>query len=243
MYQFKKKTCLCRYRMSATCRGVAETVLRGTFMSMLQSQDVDAATLYAINSLTCMLPFPFPCMYFGVSASDAMNLADNALHMCIMPSVLERFIQRLIQFEPMLGMATLGILLKVPVVSMRSVLELMGGHPVSNSEDADAMLSYVTRCVEGRDGLCILPYVGMDEYSCMNPALAGKFPGYITCTALKEAYASTSSGTGGPSRPSGGMGQQQQQSSSLFGGFAPNGVPMEPVVSISKRLWMSNKKV
>ena len=42
-----------RYRMGATCRAVADTVLRCTFMSMLYSKDVDAAVLHAINSLTC----------------------------------------------------------------------------------------------------------------------------------------------------------------------------------------------
>jgi hypothetical protein len=59
---------------------------------------------------------------------------------------MERFIQRLVQFEPILGMSTLGIILQVPVVSMRSILELMGGRQVSNEEDSEAMRSFIVRC-------------------------------------------------------------------------------------------------
>ncbi len=53
-----------RYRMSSICRGVGETVLRATFMSMLLHDNVDASTLYAINSITCEpspLLAPFHC--------------------------------------------------------------------------------------------------------------------------------------------------------------------------------------
>lgn len=59
----------------------------------------------------------------------------------MIPCVLERFIQRMIQFEPMLGVATLGIMLQVPVVSMKSILELMGGRPVSNEVNSFPFLS------------------------------------------------------------------------------------------------------
>jgi hypothetical protein len=171
--------------------------------------------------------------------------------MSMLPSLLETYIQRLIQFEPMLGMATVGIMLKVPVVSMRSMLELMGGQEVSNKEDEEAMRSYLIRCMQGSDGLRLLPFVGMDEYGT-GGSNHGKFPGYITCTLLKEAFSSVSmQGTNGSmqgqARSSGSSGGAQggaaQQQSSLFGGTAPNGVPMEPLVNISRRIWMTNQKV
>lgn len=50
--------------------------------------------------------------------------------MCLLHSKFEAsvdaalFVQRMVQYEPLLGMATLGLLLKVPVVSMRSILEV-----------------------------------------------------------------------------------------------------------------------
>lgn len=106
-------------------------------------------------------------------------LADNALHMTMLPPLMERFIQRLIQFEPMLGISTLGIMLGVPVVSMRSILELMGGRPVSDEDDADAMRNFIMRCMQGQDGLIMLPYVGVDEYSANSNR--GKFPGLCLC--------------------------------------------------------------
>lgn len=209
-----------RYRSACICRGVGETVLRMTFSSMLRSKDVDAATLHAINSLTY-----------------------NAVHPCVLPSLMERLIQRLIQFEPMLGMATLGIMLQVPVVSMQSILELTSGQQVSNEEEADAMRNFVVKCLEGRDGLCMLPFVGMDEYSSAQP---GKLSGYISCPGLIERFVSSSaaSGSGGhQGRQQQNQGQQNQGQPSMMGGYAPNGVPMEPVVNISKRIWMSNHKV
>jgi hypothetical protein len=64
----------------------------------------------------------------------------------LLPPTLERFIQRLVQFEPILGMSTLGIILKVPVVSMRSILELMDGRRVSDEDDAEAMRTFIIRC-------------------------------------------------------------------------------------------------
>jgi hypothetical protein len=80
---------------------VAETVLRGTFMSMAVCNKLDTAIVHAINSLTY-----------------------NAVHLSLLPVLQERLIQRLIQYEPLLGMATLGICMDVPVVSMQSIMQV-----------------------------------------------------------------------------------------------------------------------
>lgn len=45
-------------------------------------------------------------------------------------------VQRIVQYEPLLGMATLGLMLKVPVVSVRSILEVMNGRTVTDRDDA-----------------------------------------------------------------------------------------------------------
>jgi hypothetical protein len=95
-----------RYFESYQCRMVAETVLRGTFMSMAVCEKLDTAIVHAINSLTY-----------------------NALHLSLVPVLQERVIQRLIQYEPLLGMATLGICMDAPVVSMQSIMQV--GFPVS----------------------------------------------------------------------------------------------------------------
>ena len=111
------------------------------------------------------------------------------------------------------------------------------------------MRSFVLKCLEGRDGLMMLPYVGMDEYS-VSAIHTGKLPGYITCKSLKESF-SSSGFNGGSGRPNQPNSSQQGSSSagggsssaSMLSGSAPNGVPMDPVVNISKRLWMTSQKV
>jgi hypothetical protein len=90
-----------RYYESYQCRMVAETVLRSTFMSMAICEDLDTAITHAINSLTY-----------------------NAVHLSLLPVLQERLIQRLIQYEPLLAMSTLGICLDAPVVSMKSILQV-----------------------------------------------------------------------------------------------------------------------
>jgi hypothetical protein len=97
--------------------------------------------------------------------------------------------------------------------------------------------------MDGAGGMIMLPYVGMDEYSS---SCRGKYPGYISCKQLKESLASSIYGSSGGGNGRGGNSQQQasnQQQSFLFSGYSPNGLPMEPIVNISKRLWMSNQKV
>ncbi len=213
-----------RYYESYQCRMVAETVLRTTFSSMMVHEDLDAAMMQAMQSLTY-----------------------NALNMSLLPVLHERFIQRVIQYEPLLGMSTLGLMLKVPVVSVKSVLELMNGKPVTDQDDAHAMRQYVLHCIEGRNSLLMLPYVGMDEYS--NPD--GKLQGYVSCTLLKQTCTSNPSGSGMGSmggRSSGNGGAQGSAaagggSSSLFSSTAPNGVPMEPIGQIISRIFNTDQKI
>ena len=94
-----------RYYESYQCRMVAETVLRTTFMSMAVCENLDTAMVHAINSLTY-----------------------NAMHPTLMPVLAERVIQRLVQYEALLGMATLGICLDAPVVSMHSIMQVRCPH-------------------------------------------------------------------------------------------------------------------
>lgn len=85
------------------CNGrmVAETVLRTAMMCMAESEDQDVAVASAIHTLHC-----------------------NAMHLSLLPVLVERFIHRTIMYEPLLGMATLGITMNVPVVSMKSIMQV-----------------------------------------------------------------------------------------------------------------------
>jgi len=79
-------------------RMVAETVLRTTFMSMSVCKNQDAAVVHAINTLNY-----------------------NALHLSLIPVLQERLIQRLLRYDVLLGMATLGISMQVHVLFLKSV--------------------------------------------------------------------------------------------------------------------------
>jgi hypothetical protein len=50
----------------------------------------------------------------------------------MLPVVHERLIARMIQYEPLLGMATLGLALDVPVVPMHSLLQFFDGKRVES---------------------------------------------------------------------------------------------------------------
>lgn len=131
---------------------VAETVLRTTFMSMAVCKNQDAAVVHAINTL-----------------------AYNALHLSLVPVLQERVIQRFLSYEPLLGIATLGISLKVPVVSMRSIMQLMNGCAVTCEKDLVAMRTFVQRALDDNN---MVQYLGMDGYNMPSDS---PLPGYVTC--------------------------------------------------------------
>lgn len=235
-----------RYYESFQCRMVAETVLRSTFNSMMLHEDLDAAVMHTMQSITY-----------------------NAMDLSLLPVLHERFIQRIVQLEPLMGVSALGLMLGVPVVSMRSVLQLMNGKPVTDRDDAMAMRQFISRCVAACDlhylqqlgggdnqqqgslsSNCahMLRYVGVDEQS--NPT--GKLQGYITCAQLKEVCAPSAASqqqfanNGGGGRGGGGHHQQHNQesssSSSMFGSISPNGVPMIPINSVCRRIYSTRQK-
>ena len=119
-----------RYFESYQCRMVGETVLRSTFDSMLHHEDLDAAMANTIHAIT-----------------------NNAMDLTLLPVLHERFIQRIVSYEPLLGMATLGLILQMPVVSVTSVLQLLDGQTVTDKNDETALRNYLIRCLEEQDGL------------------------------------------------------------------------------------------
>lgn len=200
-----------RYYEAVQCRMVAETVLRATFSSMMVHDDLDDAMIYAMQSVT-----------------------HNAVDLSLLPVLHERFLQRMIRYELLLGMSTLCLMLRVPVVSMTSILQLMNGCAVSDPQDAEAMRQFLLQCVEQQDGLQMVKYLGLDEFS---NHMGGRFPGYITCTQLKEICASSMM----QPQQQGGQ-QQQHRGGSGGGGNASNGVPMEPIMSVVKRIYSTHQK-
>jgi hypothetical protein len=136
---------------------VAETVLRTTFACMATCRNQDEAIVRAINML----------MY-------------NALHISLLPVLQERFIKRVLQFEPLLGMAVLGITMKVPVVSMQSIMQLMNGVQVTNQTDLMAMRRFLQDSIAGNN---MVQYMGMDGYASSGTD-DDCLPGYVTCRCV-----------------------------------------------------------
>jgi hypothetical protein len=106
--------------------------------------------------------------------------------MCRCACVQERIIQRLIRYEPLLGMATMGICMQVPVVSMRSIMQLMNGHAVTNQKDLLAMRKFVQDALDSNN---MVQYMGMDAYGSSSDGAGSSsscttLPGYITCRCL-----------------------------------------------------------
>lgn len=64
----------------------------------------------------------------------------------MMPVVHERLLARLIQFEPLLGMATIGLALDVPVVPMHSLLQFFDGRRVECIEDWQLISNFYKTC-------------------------------------------------------------------------------------------------
>lgn len=112
-----------RYYESSICRQVADSVNKMTMMCMLRNKTIDAA------------------------AAEAMRMvAYCALPMSQLPLVHERFILRMIRFKPFLAMATIGIELQVPTVSIGSVLQLLDGKSIDDQRDYEKLRAFFQRC-------------------------------------------------------------------------------------------------
>ena len=103
------------------------------------------------------------------------------------------------------------------------------------------MRNYLIRCLEGHDGMQMCPYMGNDEFS--NPR--NRLPGYITCQQLKEVV-STSSLAGGAAGGGAPNGNRSNPSFSAGGSStaasSPNGVEMQPILNICKRIYLQGHK-
>lgn len=74
------------------------------------------------------------------------SLSYEAIHLSMLPVLHERLVSRLIQFEPLLGMATIGLCLNVPVVPIQSLLQFFDGQRVENIEDFELIKKFYHEC-------------------------------------------------------------------------------------------------
>ncbi len=229
-----------RYFESIRCRMVTETVHKTMFMSMATCEDLDAAVVNAISALT-----------------------NNAMHLSLVPVMVERFLQRIVQYEPVLGMNMLGIYMGVPVVSMSSILQLMNGQPVTNEEEREAMRKFVEGCISSNNAV---QYLGMDGFQSESDSAAAAavsgggggnlLPGYVTCTFLRDNFVQAQGGPGGggqgfsrgfpgsgPNMMMGGGGGGGGGGASTLGNMSAQGIPLEPIQAIIRKMYEENSKV
>lgn len=135
-----------RYYESYMARCIADTTLKKTFMNMARADSVSKAVFDTTRSLSyealhlVISPFSFLC---------AFGTCLTPFHLqSMLPVVHERLVARLIQFEPLLGMATVGLCLDVPVVPMNSLLQFFDGRRVESPEDYELISSFYKSCHE-----------------------------------------------------------------------------------------------
>lgn len=112
-----------RYYESYMCRCVADTVYKSTFLNMTSSKNVHDAVYNTMRSL-----------------------CYNALDISLLPSLHDRFLQRVVQFEPILAMATIGLCINVPVVSMLSIKQFLDGQHIDDRKDYNLLRNFCVAC-------------------------------------------------------------------------------------------------
>jgi hypothetical protein len=105
---------------------IADTVTKTTMQSMLQCDHTSEAVVQSIQ-----------------------RLSYNALHLSLLPVVHERLIARLIQYEPLLAMTTIGLTLDIPVLSLETLLLFFDGRPIVNRSEYTILKDFVTKCWMG----------------------------------------------------------------------------------------------
>ena len=105
------------------CRCAADTVYKTTFAKLMSSENSYEAVYETMRSL-----------------------CYNALDISLLPSVHDRVLQRIVQFEPLLAMATVGLCMDVPVVSLLSIKQLFDGQYIDDREEYTLLRSFALSC-------------------------------------------------------------------------------------------------
>jgi hypothetical protein len=128
--------------------------------------------------------------------------------------------------------------MQVPVVSMKSIMQLMNGCAVTDQQDLLAMRKFVQDALDQNN---MVHYMGMDGYGM--PA-DSPLPGYVTCRALRETFSMNPSSNGDGSA-SGRTGFGSGGAAPAGGGgsnVSHYGIPMEPIHMMIKKIYKENSK-
>jgi hypothetical protein len=112
-----------RYYESYLCRCVADTIYKTTFSNMMSSDKVNDAVYNTMR-----------------------GLCYNALDISLLPSLFDRIIQRMVQFEPLLAAATIGLCIDVPVVSILSIKQFLDGQYIDDRKEYELLRNFSMSC-------------------------------------------------------------------------------------------------
>jgi hypothetical protein len=90
-------------------------------------------------------------------------LCYNALDISLLPSLHDRVLQRMIQFEPLLAMATIGLCIDVPVVSMLSIKQFLDGQYIDDRKEYELLRNFGLSCWDKK---MFMNKVSLDESGC-----------------------------------------------------------------------------
>lgn len=99
------------------------------------------------ETIRCMFEQGSEGTLFDAAVETAKRLTFNALDLSLIPALFDRFLQRLIKFEPILAICTVGLALEIPVLSLQSVILFLRGRANEMDEDDRSVLtSFCEKC-------------------------------------------------------------------------------------------------
>lgn len=114
-----------RYFEGLKCRMVARTILIKTHQCLSHGQGLEDAQVKAVQSLNV-----------------------DGMHLCLTVPLCHQLVQRLVKIGPLLCLSTIMPYLRLPVVSLRSVLQLLDGQRISDPKDYTMVRDFVSRALD-----------------------------------------------------------------------------------------------
>lgn len=74
------------------------------------------------------------------------RLSYNAVDISLLPSLLDRVHQRIIQYEPLLAAATIGLCIDVPVVSILTIKQFLDGKYIDDRDEYQVLRKFCNAC-------------------------------------------------------------------------------------------------
>lgn len=114
-----------RYFEGLKCRMVARTILIKTHQCLCHGDSLEDAQLKTVQSLNV-----------------------NGMHLCLVAPLCHQLVQRLVKIGPLLCLSTFMPYLRLPVVSLRSILQILDGQRISDPKDYVMVRDFINRSLD-----------------------------------------------------------------------------------------------